>query len=948
MFKKYFFSLHICAVMVFTLFLGILFTSINVVNAQYINEPNDGINSAIGYHIGSGTISDFVLENLFNNMDAQVNHINYVINQDDIEIALLYTLITESVSVDDIYLIFSVEGIEEGALNSPYSWVLGESMQDFLPEIFFIDSYEGISYFILAYYIGRNGEIPQLLPFALEFILGNYSWHITETNISLSDILADHQSTFESIQIDNWAFINNFALEELEIEEPSDFLLLTKGELNIPLNGLDEGYLSNLAVLDNKLYIQISFPVAVGVSKIPVIENLIGLPLVDLYGIEFEHNSTIYSQTAFYLGSYDISELIFYITTLLYETVLEIGVSTNFSPLYAEGLAQDTQPLDEPPTVTNLAHGLLIESDLIVNNTLDILNVTSSTITNSSISFTLDSLPGQVINIGNIEVQIFPSNWMITWDRAIEPIIFNLSDTEWHASIVDGEMMIYADFSSLNLGVALNNISFIVLQSMIDEEYFDWDEWFSTLLILDEELLPMFVFDPLGGREFDTIEEMLYFMEFGEAYEIMLPFIRPLGINLHSDNLELEIISTISSAEFSDSFSSVTFIAVTSSYLNTEDLWDNVLIFAELEFNEEQEDATPLYIPEFSFRVTPVAIPRYFDYENNVMYFTIRIVDRLVNVDEDVEHNLHLLELQTGNEIVTLNPQINFDQLLANHNPIFDRDPEGDFSPERFIFSGFEEYVLEDIEDRVLFSIFWLDDADLQFGKLRTGQLEIPLGDGIYLTNIALDDHIFYFQIRHGEQVSHPWITLFRDDFEGWWPIFIGHNIIQEDGVTYVQYVYFIENPAEISSLLLDIGFSVAQNSIPIDIELDFSSPLVLNLNIFIEDEYEIYVLGEPFSVSNFRISPTIFDFSIRDSQAFSEIIENFQNANEYFEIILFFEDGTEELLDPISGGFSLGFWEEYNTLETGMIGNIWQDVLINTPNIVAFTINGVEVTVRN
>lgn len=576
-----------------------------------------------------------------------------------------------------------------------------------------------------------------------------------------------------------------------------------------------------------------------------------------------------------------------------------------------------------------------VAPNFIVSEGTPPFNILHASVTHQSINITIQSYPGQIINLEDILVTIFMPNIsesLQTNERSWLYTSFYLGDTNWDVHIQDGNIVIYANFYNLGLSLNLNDIYFIELGSFPfeDEESTTFTitngYWFVTTLVLNEDVLPLVITGEVHDRIFNNIIHKVMYLHIGsDIFDLIFPYFTEIGYDVYTNGTNLHIINSIAILDhLRENFIVTTFLKVNNSGFNLQNYLDNYLTFSEYELN--------------SLTVHPL----YTDEESGNLFFAVtKVIDyKYISENGELYINLTLQSISSGENVADIYTYVNLYTLIDNYSASWEIRQNENFNMQ---FMQRNEIITNAI----------LTSQDIaNLGTLSRGSLSVPLYGGVYITSIALVYDILYLQYRY-TPYANAWFTLSTNDYVNWQPILL--DIMQEitdDSEMYITEIFWIYDVADIPSLMVSGQKYYFTFNELLNISYKYNVAVIDWLNILVSDEVQVYLYDSVFTLSNFNISPTIFDFNIYPWEQFLKLWQNYDvDLNDLFNITLTFKDGSEEALLTLHLWFGEGmaFGLELEDEELHDIGSIMKDVLnINVRELTAITINGEEVVINN
>ncbi|MCL1994765.1 MAG: hypothetical protein FWG63_01000 [Defluviitaleaceae bacterium] len=572
--------------------------------------------------------------------------------------------------------------------------------------------------------------------------------------------------------------------------------------------------------------------------------------------------------------------------------------------------------------------------------------VTDVFVHSQGLIITLDSYQQVDLNELVISLNFFeidPANPQIIWEE-VQTISFFAAETNWSAESYQGQLVLNLNTAELfNIDVGnLLSASIGVFASAIFNEHF----LFATQNT------------PLHERDFETIEETLLFLEFGEAYEFFLPYITPINQTLSNNGVTIHIAFGISVASPSEGLpESVIFFYVDGLGENFgADTWGNTLT-VNIDADILSERGVEGWLNN--------AFMRHFDPETGRGYFTLNAnmilpfpVDmNLTTNEQQINWELNFAELVVGVGMEQTSLDLDLAAILADHNPTFIPNPP---TTEAF-WGGGGIWGLHDYE---LGDMAFLTDPTFfqEQGILARNQLNIELAPGLILGNISLENDVLRIQYIRGfvdpmggpVTAPPPAAASLSANVERGvaWPTFLYSVHIMGEQVGFLEeFIYFIGEVADPAGLqLFSTAISVEDLFLNVFEETEgyrtsfnqtatFATNIAILPSIFVE-QAPMQVLGMDTIVHNLNLTSHSIAFQIFDTEVTDALSAVEPDVFDIFEMYLVFADGT---ILPLGWNSASLFWP---SPDINYARYVFEGFGVDIEDVVAIILNETEILV--
>ena len=579
-------------------------------------------------------------------------------------------------------------------------------------------------------------------------------------------------------------------------------------------------------------------------------------------------------------------------------------------------------------------------------------NITNVNISHDSLSFNIrGDLLSMLYLVDVEEIEDFARIAVLYTDE-------NFSFRDKNISIVGFDFLVDIFTFSVNVHVYFEPIDMENVIGITVNDWWSWVEWGRYEVLV--EAWATLQFSPWGGimPEFDNIYDMLYYLAFGELFDIIQEHSIALDISETYDDLILNIISTVTLLEDIGGWQnlrSYTFFSLQDQNLNR-----NI-------FNEEIEFGSAsvlLYVDDdiniFRQQHATAARRFHFDRESRIAYFMIEEwhdIDQARQMPTDITLNFSFESLHTNFIFENIILYVDLKAILENHQAEFSFEQEfwGSTS-----FGTIDE--LSDFRDTT--------EAAEALGTLVKGDLDIPIYEymeGAYITNIAHVDGFLHLQIGRPIANASNWsplrswesLQIIYADPDIWdWPMLYAIVLAMEWDEYFVpiydrEYEELVASVENVEDVVLNVNRSFYQDIIDLGFNIEVTSPVMKFEPIYFNN-IDVEILGEIFTISNLRVDFRNISLEIEDDKRIDELI-GFTDGRHHVSIwdlfdeymVLIFEDGTEQTYywHGASHGIVMLEWlvDSYEQVfRAGFSGGF-----IDTENLVAIKINRVIATVK-
>ena len=503
-----------------------------------------------------------------------------------------------------------------------------------------------------------------------------------------------------------------------------------------------------------------------------------------------------------------------------------------------------------------------------------------------------------------------------------------------------------------------------------------------------------------GDRTFDNVVDLMYFNQFGDGFEFIQYHSTDLNRTINHANWQLRVISTVAIAErpFTSSVwpdnAIVKFDEETGDWSIINEETGEVILEEEL---EEMELTSVRVHTFFSLQDTSGEIDfatgidvefmedfsgersfgdgvfwghagwGYFDEESRTMYFTATHWGTVEELDDSISLDFVINRILADLRHSTYDVEIDFAYLLENH--------EATFVVEHTFWRGgsssgeMREILGEDFDP-------FSPDTE----TMARGELNIPLANGVYLSNIALKDNLLLVQTRQRDFLRESWthaslvdtrveptdwekVSAMNEEeveefFDSWvsrhlWSLYSidvspMDEYFQIIGNRYMEEVFHLEDLDILNYLAFEVshGYFAIVQSVNLSVP-SFFSP-VINQRLVLDSSVEVVIYGTTYTIKDIEISPLEISFAIDNPQPLFDIIndhtrQQWFDLGEHVQIELIHLDGTESEHSVRSGGWSTS-WDLDEIVE---LRAFFGGSVLDINNLAAIRINGILVELQ-
>ena len=497
------------------------------------------------------------------------------------------------------------------------------------------------------------------------------------------------------------------------------------------------------------------------------------------------------------------------------------------------------------------------------------------------------------------------------------------SDTTWNIENMGGLFVLTMDISEVfDISASdLNNLQ--------------WVNFGSTTAVFNEQFFEqgwmIGSWDRFDGLVFETPQERLLFLGFGNFYTTLLPHVVPINQTIAMGDATITIDSVIS---------------VDMSHDDSNNVQTHVLVYTD-GLGPDQNNTFWGYQLITSLGNTNLQTSTgssYFDEQTGRGYFLIN----LFLLPEDIQQgNMELSfdRVDVGVENLDLPANANLANIIASHNPTFIPDHPGG--------GTFWSNGLWGVDDATELGdmAFLTDPTSLQAqGTLAINELDMDLGFGVTLGNIALNGDLLRVQfLLEDWGITRPMVqsptaspTLIYD-------IHFMQATDSPDQPIITELIYYLGDLSEfvdwpapatsIQDLDIFIFYTSIDSTIYIGQSIDFSINMFTPPNIFIESA-PFNMLDTDFYLYNININGNQISFRIWDTYII-ELLATDQHDLFDFELSAILTDGTTQQLHWNTGSLAWPHDEqEHIWYSLGGFG-------IDVEDIAAFVINDTIIQVQ-
>ena len=593
-------------------------------------------------------------------------------------------------------------------------------------------------------------------------------------------------------------------------------------------------------------------------------------------------------------------------------------IARNF---FATFLRPSQQNYDQPAIDLGGASYLMSAEGVVLNQGSHEITIIDTIITSQRIFLIADIYAGQMINVDDIKVTLTLSQDIV--DNNIHnrnTIDIALIDTDWNVSLQNGLIVIEADFSATDIErIDIHDIGFLTITS----------EQLDTLVLIDLPLINYLRWDPTFAWSIRTPLEhaMTLHLTDDVFLDAMGQYFAPINETITYDDTTINIYNTLALLSHNN-LTVYTFFSIQSDALDTQNIWGNRIGFTQVE---------PYLHPS-------VINALYYDQHTNKVYFA-----KTSWLQTSVGYNtaympisLDITGIYSGADLIIIEPDINLGMIVGNHTPTWLTEPT--------------LYVdLPHTADSAWSAINVTDDVKI--GTLVQNELNISLGYGAYISNIALHGNLLYIQYAWLPTGNEMWFNLDRhiSAWEEWRPQFMHHYLTTDDTGAYlvVEEVWWMQDPTALDTIVLSGAKETFGTIATLDAYGTFYAPVVPSLSKFIPEQIVVPVGYNDFTLYDFAIFTAHMYFSIYEWQDFNEIW-NIDNEDPIFMVEIILDNGTEyAVIETTSicycnvrswffGGISIPDPETGAVIDLSGLMEVGIDA-INPHHITSIIINGIR-----
>ena len=520
-------------------------------------------------------------------------------------------------------------------------------------------------------------------------------------------------------------------------------------------------------------------------------------------------------------------------------------------------------------------------SAITIAHTDGMFQITNVYAHQQGLTLTIDMDNVEVIDLYNLQVFISFANTVDDfWEGPTRTISFVAAESDW--SVTGGNDYIIL---TLNTSDQFN----MTLGSLFMVSFFYGTEgaWSAFNEAATASISPLW--DPLQGMDFETEEEMLFFLEFDHGFEFLLPYATPINETYYYNGVTLGLISAISLNYNSPLVSTRIFLYIDGIEFS-ENTWDNsisVYILSETEARFENQGRM-----------------LYLDQETGRGYFVIASEHHNVPIgQQQINWELNFSEIHIGIYEEQIRADVDLYAILANHSPRFTT------SAQAWWFGG----GVWDLQDTESGELSFLTDPTYfqEQGILEPFQLDISLPGNITLTNIAFENDVLRIQysqdgwryhLSMGSDMYHHPTFLYGVNF-GYQDLILTEEIYYLGDLSYFH--EWLSGPTALEDLVIYIFYSGILNTVPFTPSLTFSTNIETPPSVFVEQiSIQLPDMGAVY-ISNLNISSHNINFQMFHPDITATLADR-SDVFDMFSFSVVLRDGTTA---PIRWGSGTIMW---------------------------------------
>ncbi|MCL1924654.1 MAG: hypothetical protein FWF50_03620 [Defluviitaleaceae bacterium] len=497
--------------------------------------------------------------------------------------------------------------------------------------------------------------------------------------------------------------------------------------------------------------------------------------------------------------------------------------------------------------------------------------------------------------------------------------------------------------------------------------------------------------------------EKLFWHQFGNNFQGMLRNATEINQTSYYRNFRLEALYSINSSAREQTFTRFDFDIETDELIETDEidtLTDiRITTFFSIEDLSGQRDEEYFRIARILLRQeelngwqnTPQFL--FFNDQTGRAYFSVEHSFSTINEQiNSVSINLHVERILSDQHNETQLANLNIASILASHNATFVQAEENEFGG----WSTSEE----------TYEILGADFDPQTVDRLLRGELNISLGNDIYLSNAALVNNLLHLQfnepsfnrirsINDWDILPNIWHSVVNtaiaeidwdsldtegletlEDWEAFWQQVPMRNINflysvdnsefeeielyfngeyftswQEVGERrFTEQVFYLSDLSVLNDLDIEFSISYFRTHTPLNLGIN---PFNLNVNridnIEVAQNIKINIGGSNYELANFQINNLGVAFNIVDGGAKFNDFNRF-NPHDDIEISFTLLDGSEFTHHIRGASWGASEWSENENGELVSSGDLQvtlEGSAIDIENLQSLNVNGVTIVVR-
>ena len=587
------------------------------------------------------------------------------------------------------------------------------------------------------------------------------------------------------------------------------------------------------------------------------------------------------------------------------------------------GIESNTRANESP--ITRTANRISVTERGILNTTTNLV-VAEATMTPNEFSFEVVNPEGRTnpIELGTLTL------WMGYGENEETTTVeeMRLAELEWTARLLEsGNIQITVTFET---PVELTDLVMMGINNITAEQAqaneIDWTSLIGVQIytVENENLQSLMAANFTGVENAGVMFGGTSQQNRREAFESDVDFVND---EVFSRNLTDSMRNSIREINKSVTVGSTTMTILSALSTVTLPLEENVGVQTMFTFsiqddnitwNAERPWANSVKLGVENSNYPEIAQGVFVNTDTNTAYFNAslwHVEETLTAAASDVLVNIQIQDLASNRMDETTPIEINFYEILKGHNPTMGSRFENREN------RGGSSWGSPDIEQLMAELELSSSDGFTQFfTELKEDELNIPLAESVYLSNLALVDNFLTVQVRYENQV----VNTFRDVYGtekrvNFWTQFDpsgdGPRMMQLMGTMFEDYdavdrenapryedtLFFVEDVNMLNDLQTMLSTSAFEMIMPVNIFADFTAPVVPR-SIYFEGEdfsYPLELDGMALEMTSLFLDPQGIQFTVTPSEELTNNT-NFNTdgfgrteMNAFFNVILLDEAGN-------------------------------------------------------